>query len=478
MNEDRVISRILLVDDEPALAGVVAEALRDEGYDVVQAGDVAQATACLQARPFDLLWTDLKLPDGSGLDLAAVARRGNPGLPILLFTAFASEEASAQAQQVGVTRILSKPIRIAEAIQCVREVLSPAPAPAPALATQPAAAPRPAPAPASGLEGRMAAPNLPDVKAFWHAAWVSDNVAAVLLGAGQAAAVDKASGLACGAFRAEAIRGASPSQILETLNRVLFDLFDGGPGLACGCARLRLSKDAASVSMAAAGAVAALAAVGGGDLEWRLARGGAAGLGEFPSVESGQARFRLRGARTWAMWLGEPNAAPLAVAPGGPSAEAMAEASVSTPGSLAGFVFQAGRRPWRREHLRILASESRLPTIIAWLEDMAARAGLGEGETYELVSAASEAVANAVAHGYGGRPGPVDLAAVIRPQELVLQVRDRGQGVLWTAAPTPADDPFRLSGRGMALMRALSDRFSIAGRPGWGALVTLAKTRN
>jgi len=477
MNEDRVIARILLVDDEPALAGVVAEALRDDGYDVVLADDVEGALACLRARPFDLLWTDLKLPGGAGLDLVPLARDRNPGLPVLLFTAYASEEDSARAQELGVTRVLSKPIRIADAIQCVRDVLTaPASAPSPAPRATPAS--RPVPECAGGVEGRLAAAGVPGAKAFWHAAWAGDNEVAVLVAAGPAQAVDKAADLACGAFRAEATRGAAPAQILETLNRVLFDLFDGGKGLACVCARLRLTKTAATVSVAAAGASAALAAVGEGGLQWRIVRGGAAALGEFPTDASGQGRFRLSSSSAWVLCLSEPGAAPPAANPVAALAGAWVETAVTAPGCLAALAFQAGRRPWRRERLRIQASESRLPRIIAWLEDVAARAGLGEGESYEFVSAASEAVANAVAHGYGGHPGPVELAAVIRPQELVLQVRDQGQGVQWSAVSAPADDPFRLSGRGMALMRALSDRFAIAGRPGWGALVTLAKTRN
>jgi two-component system response regulator PilR (NtrC family) len=80
------ITRILVVEDEPAARVVVRRILEREGYVVVTAADVATARAILANAALDLalVFTDLGLPDGSGRDVLAAASARDRGLPVIL----------------------------------------------------------------------------------------------------------------------------------------------------------------------------------------------------------------------------------------------------------------------------------------------------------------------------------------------------------------------------------------------------------
>ena len=62
-------ARLLVVDDEPDLRQLYELALVREGYQILTAGTLAEARALMAERPFDVLITDMNLPDGQGLEL-------------------------------------------------------------------------------------------------------------------------------------------------------------------------------------------------------------------------------------------------------------------------------------------------------------------------------------------------------------------------------------------------------------------------
>ncbi|MFQ5767835.1 MAG: response regulator, partial [Acidobacteriota bacterium] len=82
--------RILAVDDEPGVAGLVREVLEENGYRVETVHSVEPALEKIQNFPFDLLLTDMRLPGRSGLDLLRQARAVLPDLPVVIFTGHAS----------------------------------------------------------------------------------------------------------------------------------------------------------------------------------------------------------------------------------------------------------------------------------------------------------------------------------------------------------------------------------------------------
>lgn len=93
--------KILLVDDERTIRTTLGDDLADAGHTVVRAENHAQALEGLEHQAFDILITDLQLPDGSGLGLLPVARQHNPDVSLLVITAHQTVETAIQATKQG-----------------------------------------------------------------------------------------------------------------------------------------------------------------------------------------------------------------------------------------------------------------------------------------------------------------------------------------------------------------------------------------
>jgi CheY-like chemotaxis protein len=108
---------VLLVEDEAAVRGFAAEALRDLGYRVLEAGDGPAGLAALRkalgetlGKGVDLLVTDVGLPNGlNGRQLADAARALVPDLPVLLITGYAGDAISGQGRLAPGMEVLRKP---------------------------------------------------------------------------------------------------------------------------------------------------------------------------------------------------------------------------------------------------------------------------------------------------------------------------------------------------------------------------------
>ena len=113
--------RILLVEDEPTTLRLMARLLRGLGHEVTTAGDLAAATASLDAA-FDLVVSDIGLPDGSGLDVIrrVVARKGP--VPAIALTGYGMEEDIRRSREAGFTAHLTKPIDFAKLQAMIRRV--------------------------------------------------------------------------------------------------------------------------------------------------------------------------------------------------------------------------------------------------------------------------------------------------------------------------------------------------------------------
>jgi CheY-like chemotaxis protein len=108
---------ILIVDDEPEVRSVVAEFLEDFGYHVVQAAGGKQALGRLRDNPaVQLMITDIRMPEMSGIELADLATARNPHLKVILISGYFV------AQQVH-RRFLRKPFRMRELEAAVRAEL-------------------------------------------------------------------------------------------------------------------------------------------------------------------------------------------------------------------------------------------------------------------------------------------------------------------------------------------------------------------
>lgn len=114
---------LLIVDDEDNVRRVVAELLQDEGY-VTQTADCAQqAIEYLDDQPFDLLISDIKMPDQDGLWLMEQVQRRHPDVAVVLMTGFGQIDTAVTALRHGASDYLTKPIRIQQLTTSVERAL-------------------------------------------------------------------------------------------------------------------------------------------------------------------------------------------------------------------------------------------------------------------------------------------------------------------------------------------------------------------
>ncbi|MCB1998869.1 MAG: response regulator, partial [Rhodoferax sp.] len=102
--------RLLVVDDEPDLRTLYELTLMREGYHVDSAGSVEEAWQVLQAEPYDLLITDMRLPDGMGLDLLTRLESAQRPEKAIVITAYGSPENAVEALKAGAYDYLTKPV--------------------------------------------------------------------------------------------------------------------------------------------------------------------------------------------------------------------------------------------------------------------------------------------------------------------------------------------------------------------------------
>jgi two-component system, NtrC family, response regulator PilR len=115
--------RILVVDDEQSMRELLAIVLRREGYDVQLADNGRSALEALERGAFDLLISDIKMPDLSGVEVLRAAKRIDPDLIGIMITAFATTESAVEALRMGAYDYLAKPFEVDELKIVVRNAL-------------------------------------------------------------------------------------------------------------------------------------------------------------------------------------------------------------------------------------------------------------------------------------------------------------------------------------------------------------------
>ena len=100
--------RYLLVDDNPAFAENVAEILSDAGAEVTCAADGERALEAVAKSRFDAMVTDMKMPGVSGSELLRRVRERDPGLPVVLVSAYTRNEQLAEARKHGLLAFCAK----------------------------------------------------------------------------------------------------------------------------------------------------------------------------------------------------------------------------------------------------------------------------------------------------------------------------------------------------------------------------------
>jgi FixJ family two-component response regulator/anti-sigma regulatory factor (Ser/Thr protein kinase) len=479
---------VLIVDDEATLAEAVRDHFAADGFDAVSAPSAEAALALARTRRFDVVLTDLRMPgmDGLGL-LRALGELAEPP-SVVLMTAYGTMEAAIEAFRLGLFDFLQKPVSLNELSRCVARALA-----------------------ARASRRRHAAAGLP-LRLLRERSRCIGPVRAEVAGDPSAA---EATAVWCpcaldrertGFVWAHVLPGNASAPAARLIIRTLADVVDlSRPVVAVETIVDRLKNLDCG---------AALRALAVGVLESGTARRvcgatlGAAGIFHLGAGDHGVvplADGTQQGARAWEAALGPDDVLLLAdprliaaaghawpevlcslprlIAEGEANAARRALAMLSAAGAEAPVVvalhLAEAIRTDGPTHVRVSSSWASLSHLRSVAEQFALGSPLSERAAHQLVTAVQEAVLNGIRWAYPGREGPVYMTLAREGGRVKVSVRDRGVGfdVSETCRRTASEsqDPLRRSGRGLALMRRLADRFEVASRPGRGTSVVLEK---
>ena len=111
--------RVLIVEDRESLRRMLERALAGEGYEVAAAATGGEGVRAARERPFDLVLTDLKLPDLSGLEVLAASRAAQPRVPVVVLTGYGTVAAAVEAMKLGAYDFLEKPVELDDLLRLV-----------------------------------------------------------------------------------------------------------------------------------------------------------------------------------------------------------------------------------------------------------------------------------------------------------------------------------------------------------------------
>lgn len=119
------MARILIVDDEEGVRGLVARGLALDGHETMTAADGGEGLDVLVAEEgrFDLLLTDIRMPIMDGIALALAAKRDFPELKIVLMTGYAEQRERARSLEAIVSEVMTKPFALADLRAVVNRLL-------------------------------------------------------------------------------------------------------------------------------------------------------------------------------------------------------------------------------------------------------------------------------------------------------------------------------------------------------------------
>jgi DNA-binding NtrC family response regulator len=108
------LAKILIVDDEEGMRRLLAKVLTREGYETVTAASGSEALRQARGDQFDLVVTDIKMPEMDGLELLAELKATDPSLPVIAITAYGTVENAVQALRLGAYDYITKPFETDE----------------------------------------------------------------------------------------------------------------------------------------------------------------------------------------------------------------------------------------------------------------------------------------------------------------------------------------------------------------------------
>lgn len=117
------MARILVAEDDRAVQSFVSRALTHKGHEVTAVDDGVQALERLRTHSFDLLITDIVMPELDGIALALKVTKDYPDLPILLMTGYSAERQRAHNLDELICRVITKPFTLKQICAVAEEVM-------------------------------------------------------------------------------------------------------------------------------------------------------------------------------------------------------------------------------------------------------------------------------------------------------------------------------------------------------------------
>ena len=118
------MSTILIIDDEPGIRDVLSDVLSDEGHTVIAAEDGPAGLAHLAARPVDLVFLDVWLPNMGGIDVLRRIRGEFPDVAVVMISGHANIKLAVEAVKIGAFDFLEKPLALERTTTAARNALA------------------------------------------------------------------------------------------------------------------------------------------------------------------------------------------------------------------------------------------------------------------------------------------------------------------------------------------------------------------
>ena len=120
--------RVLVADDENIIRETIADLLNKAGAIPVMASDGEEAIAMINTQPFDLVLSDIKMPNRNGYEVFAATKRANAACPVILITGFGydPDHVIVRASHEGLAAVLFKPFKVEQLLEAVHKAVAPA----------------------------------------------------------------------------------------------------------------------------------------------------------------------------------------------------------------------------------------------------------------------------------------------------------------------------------------------------------------
>ena len=115
---------ILVVDDDDQIRSVLKRKLEQCHYDVCEAANGKEAIRALETAPFDLVLTDIVMPETDGIETVRYVRKHQPHIKIIAISGLGNDLYLESVSGLGAARVFQKPLKLAELAEAVDELLS------------------------------------------------------------------------------------------------------------------------------------------------------------------------------------------------------------------------------------------------------------------------------------------------------------------------------------------------------------------